>query len=169
MAKRNSGEGTIFYDEKRALWLYQVSYTDESNRRKRKKFAAKTKKKAIAKGKEFIKNIDSGVILKDTTLGEWSRNWLENYVKNRIRPRTFEKYKSCFVNYIMPKYKDVPIKKLNSYSLQEHFNSLLQTGRKNGNGLSSSTVRGVRRYLSMCLDGAIKANLLLKNVVKILL
>ena len=40
------------------------------------------------------------------------------------------------------------------------------SGRKDGKGLSSSTVRAVRRYFCMCLDDAVEVGLIPRNVVR---
>ena len=42
----------------------------------------------------------------------------------------------------------------------------MRSGGKKGTGLSSSTVKATRRYLSMCLEQAIKSDILHKNPVK---
>lgn len=170
MAKRANGEGTTYYNEKRKLWIHEQSYIDnETGEKCRKKFAAKTQKEALAKGREFKKSIDNGLISKANkiTVGEWVDCWLNDYIKMKVRPRTWEKYKSCIDCYIKPRYQKVLLKDLKSPDLQRHFNSLLQTGGNHGCGISSSTVRGCRRYFSMCLDSAIKAGLLEKNIVKL--
>ena len=54
MAKRNSGEGVIYREKNRGLWIYQVSYKGDAGMRKRKKFAAKTKQEAMEKGRKFL-------------------------------------------------------------------------------------------------------------------
>ena len=53
MTKRTSGEGGFFHDAERGIWIYQIRYTDATGKRGRKKFAAKTKKEAMQKGREF--------------------------------------------------------------------------------------------------------------------
>lgn len=170
MAKRGYGEGSIYYDDKRDLWISEHSYTDaETGKKRRKKFAAKTQKAALKKGKEFLKTLEEGLLPQadKMTVGTWAKCWLEDYVRPRIRPRTWEKYKSCIECYILEKYENVLLKDLKAPDIQRHFNSLLNSGRKDGTGLSSSTVRATRRYFTMCLDGAIKAGMLTKNVVKL--
>jgi integrase len=164
-----NGKGTIYKDETRNLWIYQVSYIDpDTGLSKRKKFSGKLKKVATAKGEDFLNNLNSGLLPKSTqiTTGEWITQWLNDYCKQRVRPRTWEKYKSCLDCYVMPKYQDVLLKDLTSSDIQKHFNNLLANGRIDGKGLSSLTVRNTRRYLTMCLDRAIKDGLLVKNVVK---
>lgn len=169
MAKRCNGEGTTYEDKKRNLWICEHTYIDqETGESKRKKLAAKTKKLAVAKGKEFIQGIENGLLpnASKITVGIWVERWLTDYAKPRVRPRTWEKYKSCLECYILPKLKNILLKDLKSPDIQRHFNNLLKNGRRDGKNLSSSTVRGTRRYFTMCLDGAIKAGLLTRNVVK---
>ena len=168
MAKRNSGEGGFFHDTERDIWIYQIRYTDNEGNRKRKKFAAKTKREAMQKGEDFIAGIEQGLSDNDTksAVGNWIRNWLENYAKPHVRPRTYEKYSSSLNKYILPKYDKTPLGDLKVADLQNHFNLLLKSGRTNGKGLSSSTVRGTRRCFSMCIDDAVKLGLIQNNVVR---
>ncbi len=164
-----NGKGTVYKDVTRGLWICQTSYTDpNTGLPKRKKFSGKLKKVAVAKGDEFLKGLNNGLLptAGKVTTGEWVTQWLNEYCKQRVRPRTWEKYKSCFNCYIMPEFKDILLKDLRGIDVQKHFNTLLVDGRVNGKGLSSSTVRGTRRYFTMCIDSAIKNGLLTKNVVK---
>lgn len=164
-----NGKGTVYKDTTRNLWICQISYTDPNDGiAKRKKFSGKLKKVAVAKGDEFIKGLNNGLLpsAAQVTTGEWITQWLNDYCKQRVRPRTWEKYKSCLECYVMTKFKDVLLKDLRGMDVQKHFNMLMVNGRVNGQGLSSSTVRGTRRYFAMCIDSAIKNGLLTKNVVK---
>jgi len=95
----------------------------------------------------------------DVTVAEWIDECMENYVKPRIRPRTYEKYLSSIKNYILPKFGKFKLSELEASSLQKHFNSLLTNGRVDGKGLSPSTVRAARRYFSMCIDDAVREDL----------
>lgn len=168
MGRRSKGEGTIYYDERKEIWIYQISYQDENDIRQRKKFKAKVKREAMRKGKAFLEEIHQG--LKPNggkmTVEQWIGEWLPTYVRPRIRPRTFEKYKSCMDTYILPPFGDVPLEELTALDVQKHLNSLLENGRKDGKGLSSSTVRAVRRYFCMCLDDAVDNGLITRNVVR---
>lgn len=170
MGRRNAGEGVIYQDKERGLWIYQVSYKDSEGMRKRKKFAAKTKHEAMEKGKDFLLQQGQGTDISklDMTVEQWIDEWLPNYVKPRIRARTYEKYVSSFNNYILPQLKSIKLKDLTASNLQKHFNSLLINGRiKDGKGLSTSTVRAARRYFSMCMDDAVREGLVVRNVVKL--
>ena len=168
MGKRNSGEGGFYHDVKRGIWIYQLRYTDADGKRDRKKFAAKTKREAMQKGKNFIDSLNQTATNDEKiTVGKWIRNWLENYAKPNVRPRTYEKYSSSLKAYILPTFEHMALGDLTVADLQKHFNRLLETGRADGNGLSSSTVRGTRRYLSMCIDDAVKSGLVSSNVVRL--
>lgn len=103
---------------------------------------------------------------KQLTVGKWIDRWLEDFVKPSVRIKTYEKYFSC-MKYMKPKFEDALITKLSVPDIQRHFNELLKTGGENRQGLSSSTVRGVRRYFIGCLDKAVKLGLLLKNPAKL--
>lgn len=168
MSKRTSGEGGFFHDEKRGIWIFQVRFTDATGKRGRKKFAAKTKREAMQKGREFLENIQQGMSVDHDkmTVGDWSERWLKEYVKPHVRPRTCEKYRSCFDRYVIPFYGAMPLRELNASDLQAHFNGLRRNGRADGTGLSASTVRATRRYFCMCLDDAVRAGLLLNNPVR---
>ena len=168
MARRNRGEGVIYQEKSRGLWIYQVSYKDENGLRKRKKFAAKTRQEAMAKGNDFLlgagqKNITAK---REMTVEKWTNHWLDNYAMPRIRPRTLEKYTSCFANYIVPKFGDIKLCDLTTSAVQNHFNKLLTNGGEDKIGLSPSTVGAARRYFAQCLDDAIKEGYITQNVVR---
>ena len=88
-------------------------------------------------------------------------------VKPRIRARTYEKYVSSLKNYVLPAFGDMPLADLTTEALQRHFNGLLVHGGIKGTGISSSTVRAARRYLSMCLEEAVRAGKLERNPAKL--
>ena len=164
-----NGKGTTYKDEARDSWVYQISYTDPETRElKRKKFSAKVKKVAVKKGDEFLSNLEKGLLpsSNEITVGQWVETWLTDYCKQRVRPRTWEKYKSSLECYVLAKFKNTFLRDLRSVDLQKHFNSLLENGRLDGKPLSSSTVRGVRRYFTMCLDSAVKHGMVLKNIAR---
>ncbi|MBQ6298244.1 MAG: hypothetical protein IJK81_11280 [Selenomonadaceae bacterium] len=77
---------------KGGFWIYQVSYKAPDGSAKRKKFAVKTKHEAMEKGKTFLMaNQQGSIFLKaDMTVVTWIDEWMENYVKPRIRPRIFQ-------------------------------------------------------------------------------
>jgi len=100
------------------------------------------------------------------TLGNWINCWLTDYIKPNVRIKSYEKYESCVNGYIRPKLGHISIAKIKAPDVQKTLNDLLVNGGRNGAGISSSTVRTTRRYLSMALRKAVQVGILSKNVVE---
>ena len=168
MGKRNSGEGSFYHEEARNIWVYEYSYHDTEGRRRRKKFAGKTKRIAMQKAKTFSDALKRSKQPKVEviTVSDWLHECMTTMVKPRIRARTYEKYVSSLKNYVLPAFGKTALTELDAAALQRHFNGLLSHGGLKGTGISSSTVRAARRYFSMCLDEAVRAGKLDSNPVK---
>jgi len=168
MAKRGHGEGTVFERKDRpGVWRAQFSYIDPATGKAvRKSFDRPSRKEALAAGKEWFKHVDGGLLpnADKLTLGEWIDRWLEDYAKPELRIKSFDKYKSCLNCYIKPVLGNIKLAKIQSPDIQRVFNKMTVDGGKKGEGVSTSTVKATRRYLSMCLDQAIKIGLATKNV-----
>jgi transcriptional regulator GlxA family with amidase domain len=61
MAKRDNGEGSLFYDKTLGLWSFQVTFIKDG-KRKRKKFTSKKRQTAKEKGQAFL-NPDLSVFM----------------------------------------------------------------------------------------------------------
>ena len=168
MAKRGHDEGTAYFREDRGYWEAQFTYTAADGTKKRKKFNGKTKKAAIAEGRKWIEQREKGLLPEadKITLGEWVDIWLKDYIKPNVRVKSYDKYEGCLLQYVKPKLGEIQLGKLREPQITALMNELLVTGGKKGQGLSSSTVKATRRYISMCLDQAIKSDMLIKNPVK---
>lgn len=166
MAKRDNGEGSLFYDKVLKIWAFQVSYIKDG-KRKRKKFTSKKRQVAKEKGQAFLQQLEAGYKGDSIiTVGQWITKCMQDSIKPRVRPRTYEKYKSCLWNYVLPVFGDRELAKLRAEEIQQHLNNMLVSGGRDGKGLSSSTVRATRRYIAMIMDEAVVAGLVEKNVVK---
>ena len=166
--RRSAGEGSSYHDLKGNKWQHKIYCYDENGMRKRKTFSGKTQAEAIEKAKAFLRM--QGQLQDDSRLdmlvGEWLDEWIINYAKPKVRPRTLEKYISSLNCYIRPSFKLVRLCDLTPAMLQRHFNALLESGGKNGQGLSPSTISAARRYFAQCIDDAIKEGILMKNPVR---
>ena len=167
--KRGHGEGTV-QEIKPGVWVARFSYKDpKTGTIKRKKSTGSSRREALAKGREWLKNLDDGLLpdADKITVGKWLDRWLEDFVRPSVRVKTYEKYLSTMKNYVKPKLEDVPLLKISAPDVQRLFNELLTTGGKEGKGISSLTVRNTRRYFIAALDSAVKMGLLIKNVVRL--
>ncbi len=172
---RAKGDGSLYWDQKRTCWFVRVTYQDpKTGETKRKKIKGaeentpKGKSASLKLGQKWLEQIEHGMSpdSEKITLGEWIDTWLKEYIKPNVRVKSYDKYEGCLVQYVKPKLGKLLLRQVRETQLTSLFNELLVSGGKKGTGLSSSTVKATRRYLSMCLEQAIKSDLLLKNPVK---
>jgi len=165
---RAAGEGTIYENEKMGRWEGQFSYMDPATGKvKRKKITGKGQTEVSKKGKAFLKSIEDGLLPDSNklTVWGWIDRWLTDYIKPTVRIKSYEKYESCLRSYIKPALGEVIITKLKAPDIQQVLNQMLATGGVEGKGVSTSTVRSTRRYLSMAFNKAVQVGVLLKNPV----
>lgn len=172
---RAKGDGSIYWDEKRGCLFVRVTYIDhKTGETKRKKIKGaeentpKGKSATLKIGQKWLEQIETGMLpdAEKITLGEWIDTWLKEYIKPNVRVKSYDKYEGCLIQYVKPKLGKMLLCQIRETKLTALFNELLVCGGKKKTGLSSSTVKATRRYLSMCLEQAIKSDLLLKNPVK---
>lgn len=163
-SKRRAGEGSWYFDKKRGQFRLRITYYDAENRMHRKDFYALTKRVASRRAESFRAslNADDEEVVEVPTLAEWVNIYLENYAANRVRPRTFEKYKSS-LKYVVTAFGENKLSDISAVGLQRFFTELQATGGAKGAGLSTSTIRAIRRYLITVLDAAVEAELIQKN------
>lgn len=170
MSKRGHGEGSLEWDEKRQCYFVKVSYKDPSTGQTKRKKLKGTKKKpeSLKIGQKWLQDLEGGLLpdADKTTLWEWLDRWLQDYAKPRLRVKAFDKYESCLRCYIKPHLGNVQIGKIKSPDVQRVLNRLLSEGGSKHTGISTSTVKATRLYLSMAFDQAVKAGLLTRNIVK---
>lgn len=167
---RGHGEGTLEWDRKRECYFVKVSYKDPvTGETKRKKLKGATTKAASLKiGQRWLEDLEGGLLpdADKTTLWEWLERWLQDYAKPALRVKSYDKYEGCLRCYVKPHLGNIQMGKLKSPDVQRLLNRLQSEGGSEGKGISTSTVKATRRYLSMALEQAVKAGLLTKNVVK---
>lgn len=167
--RRGHNEGTARYNEERKRWEARFSYTDPvTGEVKRKMFTAESRPKALQAGRDFIKNLEDGLLpdADKLTLDTWIDRWLEDYAKPNVRIKSYEKYRSSLQYVKKSKLGKLSLTRLKDPDIQTFLNQLLVAGGVKEKGLSTSTVRATRRYLTLCLDQAVKSGLLVRNPVK---
>lgn len=103
------------------------------------------------------------------TLYQLIEFWMETIKKRSVKPKTFQKYESCFRLYVFPYLGKKRLTTLTTATIQTVINDLsdgIYQGKKNKK-LSSSTIRTTRRYLIEVLDYAVNNDLLSKNPAKL--
>lgn len=169
MAKRANGEGSIYYNEKRKRFEGQFPYWDRmQNKMCRKMFVGQSLKEVAAKGKQFLQEREQGVDFKSSQkqLKEWLDFWLENFVVNQVKIKTYERYNCAIHQHIIPQLGHLELSQLNTEHLQRHFQFLKKKGGVLGKGLAPRTINSARRILIAALEDAADLGYLAKNVAR---
>ena len=136
--KRADGEGCVF--RKRAdLWGAYIEVEDG----KRKYFYAKTQQKVLEKLDAAREERRRGtlVIAPQQTVAQYLVYWLENAVKDAVRPRTYERYESIVRLHLVPVFGKVKLQALTP----QHVQAL--KSKKLKEGLSPTTVCAIHEML----------------------
>lgn len=97
--RRAPGEGSLFHDEKRDLWVATVSYWDDDGKRKQRRAYAKAYRDAVDKLEKLKADMADGISLSGmATMSEWVDAWLRDIHKNQVRPTTLRDYKGTAVH-----------------------------------------------------------------------
>lgn len=145
MGKRANGEGTW---AKKTIGCHVYESYGVSINGKRKYFYGKTKKEALEKYRKFTSMPEVGQDNIAVIFSDYCSNWLQNYKKDKIKPKTYDYYESIINGYIVGTILgSTTIKKLNSMQFKEYtslFNDHLITFRNK----SKSTLDGIHTVLT---------------------
>lgn len=122
MAKRRANnEGTIYPDKEKGG--YRVQLTAPDGRRISKRF--KSPDSAVEWKNNQLSDFNKGkyVAPQSTTVKEWLKLWLEEYIKPNRKPRTAEDYESLFDNHLQDVYP-VPIQDVVPYHIMRAYNAM---------------------------------------------
>jgi integrase len=156
--KRGRNEGSIF-KRSDGHWEAGLSLGYESGRRKQKSFYGETRAEVAEALNKAIRDKAQGlpVAVERQTLRQFLAEWLEQSVRSRVRPRTFESWRLIVNRHIAPTLGSVSLQKLSP----QHIRALLN--RKLADGLSAQTVRHIRTVLRRALGEAVKFGLTARN------
>jgi integrase len=157
--KRKSGEGGLYHDAKRDLWIGVVEDgLNASGGRKQRRVSSRSQKVALVKLdalKDEIKN--HGSPLGNQTVAEWGAFWLDGYKYKK--PQTYRTYKSLMKTWVLPQIGRKNVKDVRPSDLRRIYDNIRSAGR------SSSTAVKVHNMMSGLFDGARVERLVSHNVV----
>ena len=106
----------------------------------------------------------------DYTVEKWVRTWYEVYSKPNLREATQERYWNHIQYHIIPEICQIKLTKLTSRDIQTMYNNVRDHGRvlrgendRRDKSLSASYIGSLHRMLKMCLERAVKEELLVRN------
>jgi integrase len=170
-------QGYYFKNKKRNRWEWNCRYINANGKHVRKHIYGNTgvddRLPLESKVSEWLSHIDriSGKIIlcKTENLGvaEWAEQWLA-LIKDTVKPRTYDFYKTLTNKYIIPAFEDVKLADLTTLKIQKYINDLYNDPEgKRSKKLSVTTVNSVRGTLRMIVKSAIDNEILSgKNPVK---
>jgi integrase len=129
-----------------------------------------TKRDAEQELANMLHSLEAGSYVKPNriTVGEYLKQWSENYAVLHTSPRTCEGYNAIVHNHVIPALGAIPLRELRPQHLEDYYTHKLIGGRKDGKGgLSSRTVLHHHRVLSEALKHAVKTGLLSRNVAEL--
>ncbi len=155
--KRGNGEGTI-HRRKDGGWCAQYTvYTDKG--RKRKTLYGKTRAEVAAKLTNALSDREQGLVFDagNLTVGRYLDRWLDDVVRDSVKPRTFERYEQIARANIKPALGRIKLASLSPTHIRGLYRQLLDAG------LSAGTVRNVHAVLNKALkqtvlDGYLSSN-----------
>jgi integrase len=159
MAKRRGhGEGSI-YRRKDGRWCAEIYLGIVSGKPKRKTIYGRTRKEVSEKLKIALRDQQQGLNIapERLTVAQFLDLWLDQVVRNSVRPRTHESYKHTVHKYLIPHLGHHQLIKLNPAHVQAMLNALHAAGL-------TRTVPYTRAVLVIALNIAVKWGYLARNV-----
>lgn len=94
--------------------------------------------------------------------------WLEDYVKPNVKPKTYDIYQNMVDNHLIPEIGAIPIGKLRPSQIKGMLARKLKGGRADGKpgGLSNRSVQYMHMVLRLALKSAIEDELIPQNVAE---
>lgn len=121
-----------------------------------------SKKEADKRLRELLYQLDNGTFVKPgkSSVYEYLKAWLNDYVKPNLAPRTHELYSYICDKHLMPTLGNVVIVDLKPQHLQRLY------AKKQESGLSARTVQLIHVTIHKALKCAVKTGLLNRNVAE---
>ncbi len=137
---------------KKSITAYWYGYPN-GKRKQYTKAGFKTEKDArrYARAQEHAIQVGDYVEPSRQTLGDFIENeWLE-MKRPSIRDTSFEDYQETIKYYILPQIGGIELQKFRGIHRSRFYTYLLQQGRKNGSGISTSTLKRIHGILGAAL------------------
>ena len=140
--------------------VLSLGLDSETGKRKQEWISIKgSKKDAEKRLSELLTQLDTGAFVKPgkITLGEFSQQWLSDYVWPNLSPATARVYELIIKKHLVPALGNVALNRLRPEVIQHYLKEKL------GDNLSAKTVRHHYITLHGILQSAVKWGLLARN------
>ena len=165
--RRTKGDGSVYYNEKRQLWVAQSNDIDpDTGKRNRKSVTGKTKAEAVSKMRAIQfgkveapkpKQTAPKTAAKAVKLYDFTMDYLNDFKKPTVTSRTFEWYRNIS-NHIRDGFGNRTIESLTAIDIQRFFNRLALEK-------SDSTMKYIHALLNQVLRHAVKQKIIPSNPI----
>ncbi len=159
--------GHIKKRSKRSWSIWLDLGRDATGRRRQKCLTVKgARRDAERELNRIIREIETGAFVEPSkmTMTDYLDRWLKDHARNRVSPKTHERYSELINAHIVPALGHYRLSQLRPLHVQGLYTNLLEKGRKDGRGgLSPQTVVHIHRLLRAALQQAIRWQLLARN------
>lgn len=154
--RRGNNEGSIHQRKDTGMWVGVITLEN----RKRKYFYGKTRKEVQEKMKVALHEQQQGKLITapSQTVAQFLVDWLENTQRQRVRPRTYERYKEAIDLHLVPALGHHKLEKLTPQQVNAFY------AKKTSEGLAATTVIYYHSVLHNALGMAVKWGLVARNV-----
>ena len=104
--RRSRGEGTIYKNQKKDLWVAQITLPNGQRKSKYSKSQKVVREWLLEKRRE----INDGIFIDDgkVTVGEFLQRWFTDIAQPRLKDSTIISHESIIRNHIMSEILDYP-------------------------------------------------------------
>jgi integrase len=128
-----------------------------------------TKKNAEEELNRLLHEIGEGTFVDPSklTVAEYLDQWLKDYARPNVAPKTAERWTEIVEKHLAEKWKALPLKNLKALHIQSYYTEALESGRRDGKGgLAPRTVHHHHRVLFQALKQAVKWRIIPRNPVE---
>lgn len=160
--RKANGEGSISKIDKngKKVWKGTISIGyDENGKLRRKVFYGNTKNEVVDKIAIFKakQNLDDIPTDDKITLEKWFYNYLFQFRKHDMKPSTFDRYYGIYKNYVLnSSIGKKKLLELRTIDFQKYYTTLLKDK-------TVSNVKSINRYISTCINEAVRQGYINKN------
>lgn len=157
--RRPKGEGSLYYNEKKKLWVAQINLEDG----KTKTHYGKTQKEVRDWLLETRTARQRGLLLEEEniTLSVFLDRYMTDVARHTLRPKTIEAYEYLVRMHIRPETGAIKLSALRPDHLQKLYSAKLDSG------LSRRTVHFIHSVIHKVLDQTLKWGLVARNVAEL--
>ncbi len=153
--RKSNGEGSVWFNEQRGVWMAEVTWTDKTKQRHSKRFSDKYQTGVKAKLKDFKKQLllnQGNAKEASVTFKEYAMYWMESAQKNKLKPTSYARKMVTLRQQVFPYIGLVPIETLTIDDVQGLVNKL------DKEGLSYSTVKKAYEAVNGCMKRYVLSN-----------